>query len=343
MSVRPQGLPTLIIHAPSVHSGGGLVLLQALLSVPDLPVHWLQADRRSEQQLQLPADTVIHHVNRSVVSRLGAEWRLWRCTQGNDVVFCFHGLPPLFPLRGRVVVFLQNRILVNRSPINGYLLRTKVRLLLERWMLRTFAAHVDKFITQTPSMAEETKITLGQNLDVVVLPFAAYTPGKSTPLPRQFDFIYIADDAPHKNHVSLLDAWRLLAVGGLKPSLALTVPAESVLSEKIESCQKKYGLHISNLGTISAAEVHRLYRSSSALIFPSTTESLGLPLIEASQHGLPILAPEMDYVRDVVDPIQTFDPYSPISIARAVRRFLGKSEPPLTMRTPEDFLTEVLK
>lgn len=55
------------------------------------------------------------------------------------------------------------------------------------------------------------------------------------------------------------------------------------------------------------------------------------------------IASVMDYMCDVVDPIPTFAPYSPISIARVVRRFLGKSEPPLTMRMSEDFLAEVLR
>lgn len=331
-----------IIHAPNVHSGGGLVLLQALLSAPRLTANWLQMDCRAK--LELPANIARHYVNRSVFSRLFAEWRLWRRTKENDVVLCFHGLPPVFPLRARVVVFLQNRILVNRSAIMGYPLRTKLRLLFERRMLRVFAAHANKFIVQTPSMARETKITLGNDTKVVVLPFAATAKGESNiQRQRRFDFIYVADGESHKNHTNLLEAWRLLAGDGHKPSLALTTRPESELADKIEEFQKKYELNICNLGILHPTEVHGLYKSCSALIFPSIAESLGLPLIEAAQHGLPILAPELDYVRDVVNPVQTFDPHSPVSIARAVRRFIGNPEPTLTMGMPGDFLVEVLK
>ncbi len=59
-----------------------------------------------------------------------------------------------------------------------------------------------------------------------------------------------------------------------------------------------------------------------ALIFPSKTESLGLPLIEAASAGLPIIASELDFVRDVCVPNETFDPYSSTSISRAVKRLL---------------------
>ena len=334
----------LILHAPNVHTGGGFSLLQALFSEPNPYIRWGQIDHRAKDHLQLPADMIKHYVNHTVFSRLCAEWRLWRDTRENDVVLCFHGLPPVFPLRGRVIAFLQNRILVNQNPITGYPLRTKLRLLVERRILLKLSSHVDKFIVQTPSMAMDTKITLGNDIDIAVLPFVANTNLElNIPAYKQFDFIYVANNEAHKNHLTLLEAWRLLADAGHKPSLALTVPTESELANKIENFKKKHLLKISNLGTLHVTEISRLYSSSSALIYPSTTESLGLPLIEASQHDLPILAPEMDYVRDVVNPVQTFDPYSPVSIARAVKRFLGQPEPTLTMMTPENFLTQILK
>jgi len=341
--VRPQGLPTLIIHAPGIHNGGGLVLLNSLLLVAELSIHWLQMDQRLQEHFQLPSVTKKYYIKRSIFSRILAEWHLRLRTQKNDIVLCFHGLPPLFSLRGRVVVFLQNRILVNQKRIGGYLLRTKVRLMLERWLLSTFSHHVDKFIVQTPSMAQDVKKILGSDIDIVVLPFSDSMNFESYALPKQFDFIYVAGDEAHKNHKTLIETWRLLSDVGMMPSLALTLPVDSTLAREIEIYKTKHKLNISNLGTLKFSEISCVYRSSSALIYPSTTESLGLPLIEASQHGLPILAPEMDYVRDVVQPVQTFDPYSSVSIARAVMRFLGQPEPILTMKTPADFLAEVLK
>jgi glycosyltransferase involved in cell wall biosynthesis len=89
-------------------------------------------------------------------------------------------------------------------------------------------------------------------------------------------------------------------------------------------------------------KVLSLYATARAMIFPSTSESFGLPLIEATHAGLPILASELDYVRDVCSPVQTFDPTSAISIARAVKRFLAVAEPVLQIRSPHDFLRELL-
>lgn len=90
-------------------------------------------------------------------------------------------------------------------------------------------------------------------------------------------------------------------------------------------------------------DIPNLYQSSSVLIFLSKTESLGLPLIEATQHGLLMIASELDYVRDVIQPAETFDPNSPVSIAWAVRRFLDKAEPTIQIHSAEEFLAEALR
>ena len=93
----------------------------------------------------------------------------------------------------------------------------------------------------------------------------------------------------------------------------------------------------------SPREIEALYKKSRAVVYPSTLESFGLPLIEARQAGLPIVAAELDYVRDVVEPTETFDPLSSVSIARAVKRFLGVPEQPLPIVNAESFVEELLR
>jgi glycosyltransferase involved in cell wall biosynthesis len=169
--------------------------------------------------------------------------------------------------------------------------------------------------------------------------------GCNDTFPRKFDFVYVASGEPHKNHGNLLEAWRLLAEAGQRPSLALTLDANAFpdLSAYITQYAAQFSLDVVNLGCLPAGHIAALYGTARALIYPSTTESLGLPLIEASQRGLPVLAPELDYVRDVVAPVETFDANSPTSIARAVRRFLGVSEPLARMGTAEHFLAEAYR
>lgn len=80
-----------------------------------------------------------------------------------------------------------------------------------------------------------------------------------------------------------------------------------------------------------------VYSCARALIFPSFAESFGLPLLKAQSVGLPILAPELDYVRDVCEPVETFDPQSARSIARAVSRFVGQRDDRVALLTANVF------
>ena len=160
---------------------------------------------------------------------------------------------------------------------------------------------------------------------------------------RRWDFLYVADGVAHKNHLRLLEAWRLLAEEGLRPTLALTLgERDRALVDLVEAAIRRDGLNIENVGALPHAAMLRAYHEAGALVFPSTAESFGLPLIEAERSGLPVVASERDFVRDVCVPAQTFDPDSAVSIARAVKRFLGCDEPGVALQTPERFLDEVL-
>ncbi|MBX9913418.1 MAG: glycosyltransferase [Pseudomonadaceae bacterium] len=333
----------LFLHAPNVHTGGGLTLLQALYSTPELSIHFEQVDVRALDKLP-PTCGERCSVRPTIFSRIEAEIRLWRRVSKNDVVLCFHGLVPLFPLNGEVIVFLQNRILFNGGSLQGYPLKTKLRLSVERLMFKALTRGVKKFIVQTPSMAEQAKFFLSQKAVVVICPFVVASHAAiNESADKRFDYVYVASAEHHKNHHKLLEAWCLLAQQNIRPSLALTVSYGSPLSMIIDRLTEQWQLNVVNLGYISTLEVSALYDQSSALIYPSTTESLGLPLIEARERRLPIISAELDYVRDIVVPIETFDPESPLSIARAVKRHLGIVEFCQPMYGPKAFLEEVLR
>lgn len=338
----------LLFHAPNVHSGGGLRLLMDVLAVAPASMRWVQLDARVEGKAQLPADMTVRYVPKSFQGRLAAEWRLFREVGPEDTVIAFNGLPPLFPLRGKTVVFLQNILLVQRDVPKGYPRHVRARLMLERFWFRLVRRKGIRYVVQTPSMADVLRRRIGEGVAVQVASFrprpaATEVASLRSAACRTLDFAYVATGDTHKNHRRLLEAWALLAARGERPRLALTVDRDRYpeLCSVIDTVVAEHGLRIDNLGALSFDEINVLYALSGALIFPSITESFGLPLMEAAAAGLPILAPEMDYVRDVVVPAETFDPASARSIARAVMRFMGRSEPLLEPMTAEDFLARI--
>lgn len=335
-----------MVHAPNVHEGGGFVLLRELLDASSGRLGWAQLDERIRERLASHPELEVHYVRRRITARLVAEWRLWLASRADDLVLCFHGMPPLLPVRGRVVVFLQNRYLLGLNSLRQLPAKIALRIAFERAACKLFRHHVDVYVVQTKTMAEKLKRWHGGDSPVRVLPFADLfdTVYSRNHTADSYDFIYVASGIAHKNHDRLIDAWLLLAKAGLFPSLALTLGSENRrLLERLERLRSESEIRVYNLGVLPRERVLELYQSSGALIFPSTSESFGLPLLEAAASGLPIVAAELDYVRDVVTPVETFDPESPLSIARAVRRLLGCPETPGPIMTANDFVERILK
>lgn len=336
-----------LLYAPNVHTGGGLVLLQALLDA--LPrdralLTWL--DARAQAKLRLPDGLVVRWVRPSFASRFGAEVSLARQSLPADRLLCFHGLPPTLPNPADIEVFQQNRVTLGQMSLSEYSLWSRLRIGLEQLITRHFAHRVRRYWVQTPSMRVALRACLAnRDINVRVFPFNDTAPASAMDEPRapRWDFVYVADGEAHKNHRVLVHAWELLAEQGLRPTLALTLAErDAALAQWIQERAMESDLRIVNIGQMPHAEVQGLYRDARALVFPSYCESFGLPLVEAPALGLPVLAGELDFVRDVCDPQESFDPHSALSIARAVRRFLGQAESPATPADAGAFLRALL-
>lgn len=340
------------MHAYNVHQGGGKSLLLALLeAIPDDIIAFAQLDKRMVLSNHVPKTLTVKFVAPTVLNRLREEWQLAQHVKPLDRILCFGNLPPLFKLRGHTVVFMQNRYLVDDVGLGGFPLGMRLRLTMERLWFSKKVLNADEFIVQTPTMKRLLEIKTQGTVPIRVLPFVAEPNGyRRNAVPTEankkslYDFLYVASGEPHKNHPRLIEAWRLLAEEGLFPSLCLTLDEIRFagLCHEIDHVRQQHGLKVVNVGNQSHQEVLALYNESAAVIYPSTFESFGLPLIEARQAKLPILASELDYVRDVLDPEQTFDPESPVSIARAVKRFMNIDEQPLLLLDAQSFLKHIV-
>ena len=339
----------LIIQANNVHRGGGRTLLVSILNSfrDDTSVIAL-LDSRMVVDFNIPSNITIKRIKPSVLSRLNSEYWVKKNTTQDDVVLCFGNLPPLFKLKGKTFVFLQNKYLTGRGNISDLSFKTKLRILLERIWLKQKAGNVNDFIVQTPTMKDALSNANSSKTTIHILPFLDNTTkykrsllSPQTTYNTANTFTYIASGEPHKNHTNLLKAWQLLGKEGIFLELNLTIFQKPLI--KSDPVQKIDNLKINFLGPLPYSEVLLLYKKSDAVIYPSFFESFGIPLIEARKNNLPIIASELDYVRDIVDPEEVFDPKSPTSIARAVKRFLNKSNYQLSLVDAKHFIDFLFK
>ena len=86
-----------------------------------------------------------------------------------------------------------------------------------------------------------------------------------------------------------------------------------------------------------------LYNSCEFAIYPSLLESFGLPLIEAANHGCKVIASNLPYVHEIVEPSQTFDPYSTESISNAILNAIDTDDLPKTKVLVENKLDNFIE
>ncbi|HET7480452.1 MAG TPA: glycosyltransferase family 1 protein [Rubrobacteraceae bacterium] len=82
-------------------------------------------------------------------------------------------------------------------------------------------------------------------------------------------------------------------------------------------------------GTRKGQELSAVYASADALVFPSTTETLGLAMLESLASGLPVLAARTGAAGEVVSDGENgvlYEPRSKVSLIEAVRHVLFDEE-----------------
>ncbi len=94
--------------------------------------------------------------------------------------------------------------------------------------------------------------------------------------------------------------------------------------KKKKDIKQKNIVTIVNLGKISKEEVCKLYSQSRCLVFPSTEETFGLGLVEAVNMDLDVIASDLEYVYQSIEPSLVFDPNNSYDISLKMKEYLQK-------------------
>lgn len=193
-----------------------------------------------------------------------------------------------------------------------------------------------RIFTGTPTGKEQVSRYYGVNLaNIVINPFPTTIFPESDPpvaddsillkhaLSAGFLF-YPAQFWPHKNHVNLLLAIKYLEdEHGLTPDLVLTgSDAGNLEHVKRVAAELDLQQRVHFLGFVPGDEMSALYRSASALVFPSLFGPDNLPPLEAFSLGCPVLTGRIEGVEEQLGKNSAlfFDPTNPVEIADAIRK-----------------------
>ena len=143
-------------------------------------------------------------------------------------------------------------------------------------------------------------------------------------LPDRFVF-YPAQFWPHKNHLRLIEAFRLVVAREPNLKLVLTGKPRDEYEAVIRAVNEA-GLerNVQHLGYIEQTDLQAIYHLALALVMPSLFESVSIPVYEAFQAGTPVIASNiLSFPEQVGDAGLLFDPLSSSAIANSILRIAG--------------------
>jgi glycosyltransferase involved in cell wall biosynthesis len=144
-------------------------------------------------------------------------------------------------------------------------------------------------------------------------------------------WFYPAAYYPHKNHQFLIELARLIKKDGNNNIKIVTTINDTLLkNNKFINDISLYNLGniIINLGWINQDEVNSYLFYSEGLIFPSTFESLGIPLLEAVSYNKKIIAADIPTTKEILhDYAKYFDIHDRNSLRFVYEEMLSNYRP----------------
>ena len=220
-----------------------------------------------------------------------------------DSIICFANVPPPIKQNKKVKVYFHNELLLSTKGAEMAFFKKIIlffkKLYISRldfgysWHVQT--SHLKKLLTSSLNIKEE-KIFITPIFKKIIL-------NKKPKIPNTF--LYPTSDSKHKNNKRLISAF-VYASKKVNHKITLKLTLEEPKFVKFKLPQN---LNIEYLGQLKHEELINHYTVSKYLIFPSLKESFGLPLVEGFQSDCIILASDLNFVHEVLETKNMFNPY----------------------------------
>lgn len=147
-------------------------------------------------------------------------------------------------------------------------------------------------------------------------------PGPNPPYNQRY-CLYVGNFYPHKNIIRLIEAWALL-----KEDIHLVlVGPQDYFAQIVQNAIHEHSQEnrISMVHGLTDKDLVTHYAHAEALVHPSLDEGFGLPLLEASYFGCPVIASDIPLFHETLgEHFTAFDPLDIYDIASKVSGFLEK-------------------
>jgi glycosyltransferase involved in cell wall biosynthesis len=271
----------ILIDALNIRKGGGLVLLNYLISSlekADLEYVVLINNENNESYLYKAIFNGKYLLSRNKF--------LKDCIKQYQpsTLFCFGNFAPNFKITNcRVITYVHNSLMTISKKDQHLRLKLNFRNLIKMYYFNKTKNNAQLFLFQKEQVLNEFDRFYGiDKQKMKKIPF--FDSEQLNLLDSSFkiedQFIYPSNYSSHKNFELLITIWEELAKANYYPRLILTIDAPKKLAKKINELVKK-GVQIKNMGEIQHEKILHLIAQSTFCIYPSKVESFGLGLIES--------------------------------------------------------------
>lgn len=310
----------ILLDALYINNSGGKVLLDYLvveLYHAELPVFFL-LDKRVKGSYPFLPDSQTCYQRANLITRhhfyrkYASQW---------SKVLCFGNIPPSIKLQCLTYTYFH-QLQYLQTPRE---LSTKERVLF--WFKKEFIYRNRKRTASWLVQSKHMKALLNSEwgiplTQIKLLPF--FPPLDSglqntTPLLKQSKrFVYVSDGNSHKNHAKLLKAFEAAYQFVTDITMHLTISDNYPDLQKVIKEMQNRGIPIFNHGRVPKSEIHKLYRTSEFVIYPSLSESFGLGIIEGINMGCKVIGADLPYIYSVCSPSLIFNPHDITSIKECI-------------------------
>lgn len=306
-----------IIYAAGIHSGGGLFVMNNLKKNMKADEDIIYLDQRLKKD-RFFNDFKVILVKNNLFSKLYSEFKIKKQINEDvkEIVF-LNGLPPIFKYKSKVTTYFQNANILNFTNKFDKIISSN---LLRSLKFFFFKKNVNKWVVFSESAEKELKKFINKKIIYKEKIYIQIKKNKNEK--KIYDFIYPANGASHKNHKNLIEAFIILSKLKIFPRLLITLDKIDINKFKISYFCKKFKLKIFNKPEDNRDKFLKNYNKSKALIFPSYSETLGLPLMEAKKFGLDILASNRNFAKEYTSKDNLFNPDKPNDIASTIVNYI---------------------
>ena len=297
------------IYAVGLHKDGGLNILNKFIKIGNNNYNFL-LDKRLKNKINVKDCKYINH---NIIFRL-LHLIIFRLKiKKDDHIIFLNGLPPYLKFNCKTSVIFQNANLFKDFYQMGFFSWLFSKDFLRYLNFQLGKKNVDNWYVFSPISKKiiEKHIKIYSNLKIINIFKPVENIENLNHYPNnaqkaEFDFIYPASLMNHKNHKLLINALIKLSNKKIFPKVVLTLEKKDEKKLNIEKLNLKYNINLINFYEPNQEKFMYIYNKCKALLYVSSNETIGLPIIEAHKYNLFIIAPDVDYSTQFIKPHITF-------------------------------------